>query len=153
MHCYVPALAAARAGSPTKAQSCVPLISTMHGQPFLIPLVMWRCVDDGWTEIISTLPSENTMVAKCLHSNIIQIFTWWKDIANDEWWFLATGWSFQQDAGRRIMTSSNGNFPALLALCTRNSPVTGEFHSQRPVTRSFDVFCDLRLNKRLSKHL
>ena len=29
--------------------------------------------------------------------------------------------------------------------------VTGEFPSQRPVTRSFDVFFDLRLNKRLSK--
>ena len=28
--------------------------------------------------------------------------------------------------------------------------VTGEFHSQRPVTRSFDVFFDLRLNKWLS---
>ena len=32
-----------------------------------------------------------------------------------------------------------------------NSPVTGEFPAQRPVTRSFDVFFDLRLNKRLSK--
>ena len=42
-------------------------------------------------------------------------------------------------------------FSALLALCERNSPVTGEFPSQRPVTRSFDVFYDLRLNKRLSK--
>ena len=42
-------------------------------------------------------------------------------------------------------------FFALLALCTGNSPVTGEFPSQRPVTRSFDVFFDLRLNKRLSK--
>ena len=29
---------------------------------------------------------------------------------------------------------------ALLALCAGNSPVTGEFPSQRPVTRSFDVF-------------
>ena len=29
----------------------------------------------------------------------------------------------------------------------------GEFHSQRTVTRSFDVFFDLRLNKRLSKQL
>ena len=28
--------------------------------------------------------------------------------------------------------------------------VTGEFPSQRPVKRSFDVFFDLRLNKRLS---
>ena len=42
-------------------------------------------------------------------------------------------------------------FSALLVLCARNSPVTGEFPSQRPVTRSFDVFFDLRLNKRLSK--
>ena len=42
-------------------------------------------------------------------------------------------------------------FSALLALCRRNSPVTGEFPTQRPVTRSFDVFFDLRLDKRLSK--
>ena len=42
-------------------------------------------------------------------------------------------------------------FSALLALCAGNSPVTGEFPAQRPVTPSFDVFFDLRLNKRLSK--
>ena len=42
-------------------------------------------------------------------------------------------------------------FSALLALCVGNSPVTGEFASQRPVTRNFDVFFDLRLNKRVSK--
>ena len=30
-------------------------------------------------------------------------------------------------------------FSALLAFCVGNSPVTGEFPSQRPVTRSFDV--------------
>ena len=40
-------------------------------------------------------------------------------------------------------------FSALLALCAGNSPVTGEFPSQRPVTRSFDVFFDLRLNKQI----
>ena len=40
---------------------------------------------------------------------------------------------------------------ALLAICAGNSQVTGEFHTQSPVTRSFDVFFDLRLNKRLSK--
>ena len=42
-------------------------------------------------------------------------------------------------------------FFALLAICAGNSPVTDEFPAQRPVTRSFDVFVDLRLNKRLSK--
>ena len=44
-------------------------------------------------------------------------------------------------------------FCELLAICARNSPVTVEFPAQRPVTRSFDVFFDLRLNKRLSKQL
>ena len=42
-------------------------------------------------------------------------------------------------------------FSALLALCAGNSPVTGEFPSQRQVTRSFDVFFDLHPKKRLSK--
>ena len=42
-------------------------------------------------------------------------------------------------------------FSALLAICVGNSHVTGEFPAQRPVTRSFDVFFDLCLNKRLSK--
>ena len=42
-------------------------------------------------------------------------------------------------------------FSTLMALCAGNSPVTGEFPAQRPVTRSFDVSFDLRLNKRLSK--
>ena len=37
-------------------------------------------------------------------------------------------------------------FSALLALCVGNSPVTDEFPSQLPVTRSFDVFFDLCLN-------
>ena len=38
-------------------------------------------------------------------------------------------------------------FSASLAICAGNSPVT----DARPVTRSFDIFFDLRLNKRLSK--
>ena len=57
-----------------------------------------------------------------------------------------------------MMMSSNGNMLRVTGFCVgnspvtaRNSPVTGEFPSHRPVTRSFDVFFDLRLNKRLSK--
>ena len=42
-------------------------------------------------------------------------------------------------------------FSALLAICAGKSPVTGVFPAKRPVTRSFDVFFDLRLNKRLGK--
>ena len=36
-------------------------------------------------------------------------------------------------------------FAVSLALCVGNSPVTGEFPAQRPVTQSFDVFFDLHL--------
>ena len=57
-----------------------------------------------------------------------------------------------------MMTSSNGNMFPITGFCAGNSPVTagnspvtGEFPLHRPVTRSFDVFFDLRLNKRLSK--
>ena len=56
------------------------------------------------------------------------------DIQDASWW-------------RRQMET----FTALLALCAGNSPVTGEVPAQRSVTRSFELFCDLRLNKRLSK--
>ena len=42
-------------------------------------------------------------------------------------------------------------FSALLALCAGNLPVTNKFPAQRPVTWSFDVFFDRRLNKWLSK--
>ena len=51
-----------------------------------------------------------------------------------------------------MMTSTNGNiFFALLALCAGNSLVTGEFPLQRLVTRSFDVFFELQVNKRLNQ--
>ena len=50
-----------------------------------------------------------------------------------------------------MMTSSNGNIFRVTGPLWGES--TGGFHSQRPVARSFDVFFDLRLNKRLSKQL
>ena len=56
------------------------------------------------------------------------------------WVTINTWWRHQMET-----------FPALLALCAGNSPVAGEFPAQRPVTRRFDVFFDLRLNKPLSK--
>ena len=58
----------------------------------------------------------------------------WSHCNDDSWW-------------RHQMETFSG----LLAICAGNSPVPGEFHAQRPVTRSFDFFFDLRLNKWLSK--
>ena len=55
------------------------------------------------------------------------------------------------NAGFSMMTSSNGNiFRETGPLCGEFTG-PGEFPTQRPVTRSFDVLFDLRLNKRLSK--
>ena len=64
--------------------------------------------------------------------------------------FASLSWSFWKIFAANMMTSSNGNIFRVTGLC-EGSPVTAGFPSQRPVTRSFDVFFDLRLNKRLSK--
>ena len=53
---------------------------------------------------------------------------------------IFTWWRHQMDT-----------FPRFWPFCAGNSPVTGEFHTQTPVTRSFDVFYDLHLDKRLNK--
>ena len=66
----------------------------------------------------------------CSHKSKITM----NEITNPTWW-------------RHLMET----FSALLAICAGNSPVTGEFPAQRPVTRSFGVFFDLRLNEWLSK--
>ena len=50
-----------------------------------------------------------------------------------------------------MMTSSNGNIFRVTGPLCGEFTGPGEFHTQRPVTRSFAVFFDLRLNKRLSK--
>ena len=50
-----------------------------------------------------------------------------------------------------MMTSSNGNIFRVTGPLCGEFTGPGEFPAQRLVTRSFDVFFDLRLNKRLSK--
>ena len=53
--------------------------------------------------------------------------------------------SFRQYIHNVYDESSNGNIFRV------TGPLCGEYTAQRPVTRSFDVLFDLRLNKRLSK--
>ena len=67
-----------------------------------------------------------------------------KIICATEWYPLFIYYSYDDVIKRR-------HFPALLVICAGNSPVPSEFPARRPVTRSFDVFFDLRLNTRLSK--
>ena len=64
--------------------------------------------------------------------------------SNFSWATTTTEWALSV-----MMTSSNGNIFRVTGPLWGNPPVTGGFPP--PVTRSFDVFFDLRLNKRLSK--
>ena len=60
---------------------------------------------------------------------------------------LNTKWSVSIIWWRHEMET----FSALLAICVGNPPVPSEFPARRPVTRSFDVFFDMRLYQLLSK--
>ena len=74
----------------------------------------------------------------------------WKSDATTHWFLYFASdnlWGFPRTCCRHQMET----FSALLVICAENSPVPGEFPAQRPVTRGFDVFFDLHLNKRLSK--
>ena len=70
-------------------------------------------------------PPKVRMKVHGIYRNLIFTFAWWR---------------------HQMETLS-----ALLALCAGKSPVTDEFPSQRPVTRSFNIFFALRLKTRLSK--
>ena len=60
-------------------------------------------------------------------------------------------WRFFHHLQITMMTSSNGNIFRVTGPLCGEFTGPGEFPTQRPVTQSFDVFFDLRLNKRLSK--
>ena len=73
-----------------------------------------------------------------------RLFRWFVSLINEQVNYVIlihtffTWWRHQMET-----------FSALLAICAGNSPVAGDFPSQRPM--SFGVFFDLRLNKRLRK--
>ena len=75
------------------------------------------------------------------------MFNSWNAVNCQEIWsrvFWLTHWGLEKKCRHHDDVIKWKHFP-------RHSPVTGEFPSQRPVTRSFGVFFDLDLNKRLSK--
>ena len=79
--------------------------------------------------------------------SIKQTYGWWNEMPQRP----RDATAMLHHTMRSMMTSSNGNvFRVTGPLCGEFTG-PGEFPTQRPVTRSFDVFFDLRLNKRLSK--
>ena len=92
-----------------------------------------------WVIENMTFPKATTDISRGLKF-VVKIYSCIHTVIFVSWHHSGTLWRHQMET-----------FSALLALCAGNSPVTGEFPSQRPVTRSFEVFFDLRLNKRMSK--
>ena len=89
--------------------------------------------------------STHIEVIACCLTNPYKEYLIWLNFSTEITMHLHT-WSYRIRWRHQMET-----FSALLARCARNCPVTGEFSSQRPVTRSFDVFFDLPMTKRLSK--
>ena len=82
-----------------------------------------------------------------LHPDFVLGSIWFGLISNP-WWFTSNR---MVASCVSMMTSSNGNFFRVTGPLCGEFTGPGEFPTQRPVTRSFDVFFDLRLNKPLSK--
>ena len=79
---------------------------------------------------------------------------WWQiEQFHVLFWFLSyTAEIFLHPAnGYACWRHQMETFSALLSLCEGNPPITGGFPSLMPVMRSFEIFFDLRMNKRLSK--
>ena len=132
-----------------------------------------RCIyfdpyGDPYIKIISMIQREvqTWNLSNAIHSIYHTCFdeTWYRVYSEDMPLVHTLPWSVSRE--KRLFLYSNGSpvcrtlswwrhqmetLSALLALCAGNSPVTGEFPSQKPVTQSFDVFFHLCLNKRLSK--
>ena len=87
----------------------------------------WAHIFSSWHVAAITI-SSSTRSCRGSFYKAIQIYRWGKQ-SRDIWW-------------RHQMET----FSELLALCAGNSPVSGEFPAQRPVTRTFEVFFDLRPN-------
>ena len=85
-------------------------------------------IEQNWSQLLYSVLYYNKECKIITHEYILDIVS------------LISWWRHQTEA-----------FFALLAICAGNSLVPGEFLAQKPVTRSFDVLFDLRLNKWLSK--
>ena len=76
----------------------------------------------------------------CMPANGIIGDSGWRKVSQNQWPSSKTPQTYEATTWWRHQMAT---FSALLAICAGNSPASGEFPAQRPVTRSFDVFFDL----------
>ena len=102
----------------------------------------WKCNESNevWLKMTHYCTREKGHTCQCSSSDLGE---WWPITAVIQTFSLVLSlswWRHQMET-----------FSALLASCAGNSPVTGEFPAQRPVTRNLDLFFGLRLNKQSNK--
>ena len=93
---------------------------------------------------------------------MLLVFDWWLDVIWLKSRYILHWFQYRNSYFEHPSVSENGTRSAKMACCFfckvkkswcrhQMETVTGEFPSQRPVTRSYDVSFDLRINKRLSE--
>ena len=103
-----------------------------------------------WKVIANTYQLRHPWWATLQHSRYITVY-FYKELLKDNFGIIFVNKGCRQQDRLSWWRHQMEIFSALLAICAGNSPVPGEFPTQRPVTRSFDVYFNLRPNKRLSK--
>ena len=107
--------------------------------------------EEQWIKKVNRYPAQTTLCNKMANestnSHVNNLEAWHTTVPQHMMLSLmcskaVTWWRHQMET-----------FSESLVLCAGNSPVPGEFPTQRPVTRSFDVYFDLRPDKLLSKQL
>ena len=132
-----------------KAKPSIPWLLYCLMSIMLIPILMpWQALDEDYVQVNSgdnqIIWHESGLLGLSADHILCQLYLIWKIILSVRDQVLCVeSWRCHQME----------TFSALLALCAGNLLVTGEFPTQKPMTRSFDAFFDLYLNKWLSKHL
>ena len=127
------------------SRSCWTYHSDIYRAPFLNVAkvtchswLMWLFIHISLTACSKTIPLP-------IYRNMTYVISKGRrncHVCIDRTWCESTWWRHKMET-----------FSTLLAICPGNSSLTSEFPAQTQVTRNFNVFFDLRLNKQLSKHL
>ena len=131
--------------------SVIPLISCQICIAFLIHLIEWQLFIFISLSVIPLISCQ-ICIAFLIHLIEWQLFIF-ISLTNEMYAHSVVHVVsvYQTQHSVHMMTSSNGNIFRVTGPLCGEFTGPGEFPTQRPVTQSFDVFFDLRLNKRLSK--
>ena len=109
----------------------------------------WLLIDESLWHLCE---SNCHMSAQATHYNDVTMSIMAPEITSHSTVYSIFCLNWQKRKQTNTMTSSNGNIFRVTGPLAGDFPATDEFPSQRPVTRSCDVFFYLRLNKRSSEH-